>query len=162
VLREERPDLLEALYQPFPIDWRGEEPEGATPWYTSPMFSRAGDVVSSRFTSRQYFESVARYGDAPRLTPRQREALDVAQDVANRPELRLSMEFQEGDMQFLNNHVLVHAREAFEDYDEPDRKRHLLRMWIAFGDDRRRPLSPLLDERYGFVARGGIPVRSPR
>ncbi len=114
VVRDERPDLLEVLYGTFYLDWRGEQPEGERPWYTSPMYSRVGDVVTSRFTSRQYFESVVRYDEAMALSDVQREALDYVQDVANRPELRLSMEFQEGDMQFLNNHVLVHAREEFE------------------------------------------------
>ena len=90
----------------------------------------------------------------------QREALDVVQDIANRPELRLNMDFREGDMQFINNHTVLHAREAYEDYDEPDRKRHLLRMWIGVSDDIRRPLSPLLDERYQLVEAGGIPVQA--
>ena len=46
-LAEERPDLLEVLYQPFNLDWRGEEPEGERPWYTSPMFSsRCMSVIS--------------------------------------------------------------------------------------------------------------------
>ena len=50
----------------------------------------------------------------------------LVQEIANRPELRLSMMFQEGDMQFLNNHAILHAREAFTDHENPDLKRHLL------------------------------------
>lgn len=160
VIRAERPDLLEVLYQPFYLDWRGEEPPGEEPWYQSPMFSVHGGKVTSRFTSRQYFESVTRYDPGFALTPIQREALDFAQEVANRPELRLTMMLGEGDMQFLNNHVILHAREAFEDHEDPDRKRHLLRMWIAYPPERRRPLSPLLAERYRIVESGGIPARS--
>src|SRR5262249_53442181 len=48
VILQERPDLLEVLYQPFNIDWRGEEPEGEQPWYRCPMFSYAGGKVTSR------------------------------------------------------------------------------------------------------------------
>ncbi len=159
VVRAERPDLLEVLYQPFYLDWRGEEPAGEDPWYRSPMFSYHDGRITSRFTSRQYFNSVTRYDEAFALTDIQREALDYVQEVANRPELRLNMMLQEGDMQFLNNHVILHAREAFEDYDDPDLKRHLLRMWIAYPPERRRTLSPLLADRYRIVEMGGIPAR---
>lgn len=156
VILKERPDLLDALYQPFNIDWRGEEPQGEQPWYKCPMFSYAGGKVSSRITSRAYFNGVVRFGEELGLSDVQREALDFVQEVANRPELRLRMHFTEGDMQFINNHAILHAREAFEDHDEPDRKRHLLRMWIALPEVRRRALAPILAERYSFVARGGI------
>ncbi|MDH3500515.1 MAG: TauD/TfdA family dioxygenase [Acidimicrobiia bacterium] len=159
VVRAERPDLLEVLYEPFYLDWRGEEPEGEDPWYRSPMFSYHDGRITSRFTSRQYFNSVTRYDETFALTGTQREALDYVQEIANRPELRLNMMMQEGDMQFLNNHVILHAREAFEDYEDPDLKRHLLRMWIAYPPERRRSLSPLLAERYRIVEMGGIPAR---
>jgi hypothetical protein len=160
VLLEERPDLLEVLYQNFTLDWRGEQPPGEDGWYLSPMFSEAGGLVTSRFTSRAYFKSVTRYDPSFALTPEQSEALDFVQELANRDDLRLAMDFQPGDMQFLNNHVLLHAREEYQDYDEPERKRHLLRMWIAYPPERRRPLSPLLAERYRVVEAGGIPVRA--
>ena len=156
---EERPDLLEVLYQPFNIDWRGEEPQGEQPWYRCPMFSYAGGKVTSRITSRAYFDSLTRFRPDMGLTDAQREALDFVQQVANRPELRLRMHFQEGDMQFINNHAVLHAREAFEDHEDPALKRHLLRMWIAFPEGRRRQLAPILAERYSFVARGGIPKK---
>jgi hypothetical protein len=160
VIREERPDLLEVLYQPFYLDWRGEEPEGEDPWYRSPMFSYQDGKITSRFTSRQYFKSVTRYSEEYGLTDIQREALDFAQEVSNRKELRLNMMMQEGDMQFLNNHVILHAREEFEDHEEEDLKRHLLRMWIAYPEEMRRSLSPLLAERYRIVEMGGIPARA--
>ena len=81
------------------------------------------------------------------------------QETANRPDLRLSMDFREADMQFLNNHTILHARQAFEDHDDPRRKRHLLRMWIALPEGRRRRLVPELAQRYRYVEMGGIPAR---
>jgi hypothetical protein len=150
VLLEEHPDLVDVLHQPFNLDWRGEEPSGEQPWYTSP----------SRVTSRPYFNTVTRYGEHLALTDQQRAALEAVQDIANRPELRLSMDFREGDMQFLNNHTILHAREAFEDHDDPRLKRHLLRMWIALPEGRRRRLAPDLAQRYRYVEMGGIPSRS--
>lgn len=160
ILRDERPDLLEALYGMFHLDWRGEEPEGEQPWFTIPMFSARDGKVTTRICSLAYYESAARFGEQFRPTDIQREALVTVQDIANRPELMLSMDFQEGDIQLLNNHITMHSRTAFEDYDEPGRQRHLLRMWIAVSDERRRPLSDALAGRYRWVREGGIPTKA--
>ena len=159
VLGVERPDLLNTTYGLFNVDWRNEEPEGEQPWFSIPMFSVRDGKVSSRFCSRPYYESVSRYGETLVLTNLQREALDKVQEIANRPELRLSMSFQEGDIQLINNHMIMHARESFEDYEDENLKRHLLRMWIAVSDDRRRPLSDALSGRYNWVKTGGIPIK---
>ncbi|MPZ46095.1 MAG: hypothetical protein GEV05_22465, partial [Betaproteobacteria bacterium] len=64
-----------------------------------------------------------------------------------------------GDIQLINNHITLHARTAFVDYDEPQRQRHLLRMWIAVSDELRRPLADALASRYLWVRRGGIPIK---
>jgi hypothetical protein len=53
------------------------------------------------------------------------------------------MNFQPGDMQFLKNALILHARTAYDDWPEPERKRHLLRLWLsardfADGDERLR------------------------
>ncbi len=159
VLREERPDLLEALYGTFHVDWRGEEPAGEKPWFSLPMFSERDGRVTTRINSLPYYESAARHGAQYGPTPVQREALQAVQEIANRPELMLSMDFREGDIQLINNHILLHAREAYEDYPEPGRERHLLRMWIAVSDERRRPLADALASRYRWVKEGGIPLK---
>jgi hypothetical protein len=159
VILEERPDYLEALYQPFNVDWADEEPAGAPPWYTMPMFSVANGKITSRITSRRFIQMVTRHGEQLGASQIQLEAIEFAQAVAQRPDLRLSMTLADGDMQFLSNHTTLHARSAFEDTAEPDLQRHLLRMWIALDDAKRRPLSPLLDERYSWVERGGIPQK---
>ncbi|MGH8663509.1 MAG: TauD/TfdA family dioxygenase [Burkholderiales bacterium] len=159
VLREERPDLLEALYGIFHIDWRGEEPAGAPPLFSLPMFSECSGKVTARINSVAYYESAARHGSRYAPTSLQLEALEAVQAIANRRELMLTMDFQEGDIQLINNHTLLHAREAYEDHPEPGRERHLLRMWIAVDDARRRPLAASLAPRYRWVREGGIPVK---
>jgi hypothetical protein len=159
VLRRERPDLLDVTYQPFYLDWRDEEPGGETPWYSIPMFSAAQGRVTSRFTSRQYLQSCARFGPEYAITDLQTETLDLVQEIANRPELRVSYRFREGDIQLVNNHTTMHARDAYEDHDDAALKRHLLRMWIALPDADRRPLSAELDCRYKWVEAGGFPLR---
>jgi hypothetical protein len=160
ILLDERPDLLEELYGRFHLDWRGEEPSGEQPWFTLPMFSESRGRITTRICSIPYYDSAARFGEVYRPSARQREALVLVQDIANRPETMLTMEFQEGDMQLINNHIMLHAREAYVDHDEPGRERHLLRMWIAVDDAHRRPLAPAVEQRYRWVREGGIPVNA--
>jgi len=160
VILEEKPEYLEALYQPYNIDWADEEPEGADPWYTMPMFSSVNGEITSRITSRRFIQMVTRHGKHLAASKVQIDAVEFAQKVSQRPELRLSMTLKEGDMQFLSNHRTLHARSAFEDKNTADQQRHLLRMWISLDDNKRRPLSHLLDERYSWVKKGGIPKKS--
>ncbi|MGI9607182.1 MAG: TauD/TfdA family dioxygenase [Acidimicrobiales bacterium] len=159
VVQGERPDLLEVLYGHFNIDWRGEQPDGEQPWYTQPMYSEAGGKVSTRFTTLAYFHSVVRYGDELAPSDEQIEALEFVQDIANRPGMALSMDFQPGDIQLLNNMSMLHARESYIDHPDPERQRHLLRMWVAYPQGEGRQLSPLLDHRYRYVLMGGIPAK---
>lgn len=160
VLQDERPDLLEVLYEPFNVDWRDEEPDGETPWYVTPVYGEADGKVSIRVVTSHFYESVSRFSPELGLTPTQREALAAIQEIANRPELRLSMDFQPGDIQLLNNHVVLHARDSYEDHEEPERKRHLLRAWIALPEHRQRTLSPGLEDRRRFVRAGGFATRA--
>jgi hypothetical protein len=160
VILHEKPEFLEALYQPYNIDWADEEPAGTPPWYTMPMFSSVNGVITSRITSRRFIQMVTRHGKHLAASKIQIDAIEFAQQVSQRPELRLSMMLKEGDMQFLSNHRTLHARSAFENTSGADKQRHLLRMWIGLDDQKRRPLSPLLDERYSWVIKGGIPTKS--
>ncbi len=68
------------------------------------------------------------------------------------------MQLEQGDMQLVNNYVIVHSRTPFEDFDEPDRKRHLLRLWLAVPDSQPLPADwaeYFIDTRPGSV-RGGL------
>lgn len=59
------------------------------------------------------------------------EVLDAYDNITRDPELLFEMEFKPGDIQLLSNHVVLHARSAYRDWDEPSEKRHLLRLWVA-------------------------------
>ncbi len=54
-------------------------------------------------------------------------------------ELSMSFYLQQGDMMFLMNHVALHARSEFEDWPEPERKRHILRLWLTTHGERPLP-----------------------
>ncbi len=124
-----RPDLAEALYQPFHIDARAEEAAGTAPYFIEPMFQlHRGRPFFQH--GRTYVKSGQRFREVPRLTPLQVEALDMVDALAASDAFRLDMDFRQGDMQFLNNHVTLHSRTAYEDHGEPERKRRLLRLWL--------------------------------
>ena len=161
-IRRRRPDLLRVLMEPIETDRRGEVPEGSKPYFRIPVFNYHDALVSTIY-QRQYIESARRFPDVAPLTPQQIEALDLLDQLANDPRLVLMMEFAPGDIQLVHNHTILHDRTAFEDYDEPDRKRHLLRLWIA--PPNARPLPAIFADRYGSVTagdRGGVVVTRTR
>ncbi len=133
-----RPDLLEALYQPFHIDHRGEGFDDEDPFYMAPVFALHKGHFYARF-GQKYVESAQRFSHVPRLTPAQIEWMDLFSTLALSDEFRLDMTFQRGDIQLLNNHLIVHSRTDYEDWPEPERRRHLLRMILLSGDDKDAP-----------------------
>ena len=156
---QRRPDLAELLFEPFCVDRKGEIPEGKLPYYRLPIFNyHAGNL--STIYARDFIEGAQRFEDVPRLTAAQTEAMDMLDALAGEDGIRLDMELAAGDMQFLHNHQTLHARTEYEDYPEPERKRHLLRLWLS--PPNGRPLPPAFAERYGNievgVRRGGIRV----
>ena len=123
------PELAAELYAPFVYDLRGEQAPGGKPWYTMPIFSRCDDRLFVRYI-RPYIESARRHADAPRPSERAREAMDRVDAMCADPEFHVSMTMQPGDMQFVNNYHVLHAREAYEDDRATGRIRHLKRLWL--------------------------------
>jgi len=162
VLKRNR-DLLAPLFEPFPTDRRGEVPEGMKPWFDIPIFHRHAGKLSCIYV-RQYIESAQKhFPEARRLTPAQRAAMDLVDEICNEPGVPLSMDFRPGDIQLLHNHQILHSRGDFENWPDPERHRHLLRLWLA--PPQARPLPEVFAPRYGGVRpgeRGGIVVKGTR
>ncbi len=157
-MRVRRPDLVKFLLGPIATDRRGEVPDGALPYLLIPVYSFYEGFLTP-FYQRQYIESAQRFEDAPRLTDHHIEALDLFDALCNDPDLNLSMMLEQGDMQFVYNHSMLHDRTGFEDWEELERRRHLLRLWLSVPGDR--PLPPEFATRFGSVDigdRGGIVV----
>lgn len=155
-MAQRRPDLLARLFVPFATDRRGEVPEGKLPWFDIPLFNDYQGHVSAIYAPH-YVRSAQRFPEARRLTAEDLEALEMFDRLAEDSTLRIDMALKAGDMQFVHNHTTLHDRTAFEDFPEPERKRHLLRLWLAAPG--ARPLPPVYAERYGSVEigdRGGI------
>ncbi len=157
-----RPDLLPSLFAPIETDRRGEVAEGQKPYFSIPVFNWHAGLLSAIY-QRKYIDEARRLPGVLPYTPAQREALDLLDALADDPALHLRMEFQPGDVQFVHNHTLWHDRTAFEDWPDPERKRHLLRLWLA--PQAARPLSAVFAERFGSVTpgdRGGVMVKGTR
>jgi hypothetical protein len=160
-MRRRRPDLVPCLFEPIETDRRGEVSDGQKPYFQIPVFNWYAGLLSTIY-QRKYIDSARRFVKT-QLTPQQREALDLFDALADDPTLNLSMKLLSGDMQMVHNHTLLHDRTAFDDWPEPERKRHLLRLWLAPPD--ARPLPPVFAERYGPLTpgnRGGVIMKGAR
>jgi len=156
-----RPDLVEQLYEGYHYHLRGEERAGhwgVTP-HRIPVFSYHAGKMSCRYV-RNAIQLVPERTGVP-FTPREQETIDLFDQYATSPEICYAMDLQRGDLQLLNNYVTVHTRTAFEDHEEPELMRHLMRLWLRLYESR--PLAPEFENRYGadFVRRGIPPTVGP-
>ncbi len=125
----ERPDLAEELYKPQPYDMRGEQAPGRRGWYELPVFTAHNGRLFIRLIGG-YILASQRHADAPRLTAKAREALSWVHDRAESGAFSVVMDFQPGDMQFINNYHVLHGRSPYEDDRASGKVRHLKRLWL--------------------------------
>jgi hypothetical protein len=150
-IAEQRPDIARLLMQPTYRDRRDEVPEGRKPWYPMPVFNIHGGRLFVSYV-RSVMRKAQRFEDVPRITPELEAALDYFDELANSPEFRLEMAFEPGDVQFLCNYVVLHSRTKYEDWDDPDKRRHLLRLWLGCPDGPEVP--DVYEEFQGLTASG--------
>jgi hypothetical protein len=154
-----RPDALPKLFEGYIFSLMGEERPGVGPVsdHLIPIFSWFANCMSCRYTINTVLQA-AQYG-AP-VTEQEREILFSVLEAAKTPGLALTFAQEPGDIQFLNCLSTLHHRTGYEDFEEPERKRHLLRIWLAA--HRPRPLAPEFEQRFnaGWSYRRGIPVRA--
>jgi len=126
ILRE-RPDLLERLYRPYHFDRSAEWRPGEPRTLDAPVFTYNGSLAIRYF--RFYIPKGHDLAGEP-LGPADTEPLDFLESVADREEIQAIFSMEPGDIQLVNNIFILHNRTGFVDYPEPDRRRHLLRLWL--------------------------------
>lgn len=132
-LLRRRPDLVPLLYEPFHWDRNDEQAEGEPPTFQLPI-CRYHEGKLSFFYIGWYIRDAQRH-PVPRLTPQQNELLDLIDAIAEDPAFHVRMRLEPGEMNLLKNNAVLHSRTAYEDFDEPTHKRHLIRLWLtAHGD----------------------------
>jgi hypothetical protein len=157
-IQRTRPDLLKILYQPFPWSMQGNELPGTPSFYTQPIFGLQDGFFACRYT-RTHIRSAELNPGIQNLTATQNDALNLFDEICARSDFHLTMMFEPGDMQFLNNHLTLHTRTSFNDFPNQDQKRHLLRLWLSLPNGR--PLSygfkPFYKNVSAGAVRGGFP-----
>lgn len=147
---QRRPDLVPLLYETFYWDNHNQNSEGQSPYFKLPICSYDGGLFRFFYVG-WYIRNAQRFPEVPRLTAEQVQLLDLIDLIAYDPAFHVAFRQNPGDINYIKNSAVLHMRTAFEDYPEPERKRHLVRMWLtahgrwADGDE---------------MVQGGIPVKA--
>jgi hypothetical protein len=146
VLRR-RPEYLEPLYRGFHYIRRGAAlgAEPVTP-HRIPVFGATEGLISARLIRNQINAACTATGKP--LAPLEHEALDFLDSLAHDPDIHLDMDLQVGDMQLINNYITLHSRTEFEDFPEPEGRRHMIRLWLT--TEPRRKLADGFRPQNGY------------
>ncbi|MGE0258237.1 MAG: TauD/TfdA family dioxygenase [Alphaproteobacteria bacterium] len=128
MLLERRPEMLPRLYLPFWFDRQREYHPGEEPVFAAPVFAEDDGEVRARFSAHQIRGGYALRGEA--IDDAGAAALGALLDLFEDEALSADFDLQPGQMQFVDNRALGHARTEFEDFAEPERRRHLVRLWL--------------------------------
>jgi len=151
------PEFLEPLCRGFHHDVRGEGPTGAFDEITEieiPVFSYFAGKLSCCLNSKAIATAREKSGGA--LSPLERDALAYIEECAMRPEFRYEFMLEPGDILMMNNYAILHARTAFEDWEDAAQKRLLLRLWLNLHEGR--PLAENFTGRFNTGHRGGAVI----
>jgi hypothetical protein len=119
-----------------------------------PVFGAKDGVVSCRYIRNQINAGAVKR-EVP-LTTLEKAALDFFDEQTRRADLRLDMDLELGDIQFINNYTILHSRTEFVDGPEPHQKRHMLRLWLKF--PKAWPLSSEFPSHMGYKPSQDTPI----
>lgn len=135
---ERRPDLLEPLFRGFPYHRKNEQPDdqpAITP-FDVPVLGYVDDRLAGRYVRASM--NVAYDAMGKEWAPKDREALDMFDDVSWDDEHLIKFQLRRGEIYWANNWLTLHSRTEFEDHEEPEKKRLYLRMWLQRENPRSR------------------------
>lgn len=138
VILAEHPEFLEPLTRGYYFHVFRHQRVGKsklTP-HRIPVFSHYDGALSCHFSPRPIERSVNRAG--VKLSALEAGAVEFFVEVAGRPEIYLDMFMEPGDIQLINNHLILHGRTDYEDFPEPQRRRHMLRLWLRCANARKQ------------------------
>lgn len=122
------PGLLRRLYAPFLFDRQREHAPDDAMVLSHPLLEYDGERLTGRLSRYQ-----VRNGHALAEVPLDAEgeaALEALDEVMKSPQINREFFFERGQIQILDNRRLGHRRTGFRDSPEPERKRHLVRLWL--------------------------------
>jgi alpha-ketoglutarate-dependent taurine dioxygenase len=133
-MRRRHPDLLPRLYRPFLFDRQREHAPGDAMVLRRPILEWQEGRLLGRISRFQIVNGHAMAGEP--LDAEGQEALDAFNAIMDEARLRFDFTFQPGQVQIVSNRALGHKRTGFQDWPEPERRRHLVRLWLR---DHGRP-----------------------
>jgi hypothetical protein len=151
-----RPELAKELGWKFYRSRQNDVVAGEAPWHRQGIFNYHQGYFAARGVSANLAKAQKLPG-VPKFTPAQVEALDMFKALAG--ELAMDIDIRQGDLIFVMNHVILHSRTEFEDWPEPERKRHLLRLWLTTHGERPLPDEFLAQE--AGVRLDGVDLTAP-
>jgi hypothetical protein len=131
-----RPECLARLYRPFWFDRQREFHAGETPVFAAPVFT-AGDELHARFSAHQIRGGYALKGE--KLDAEGSAAMAALLQLFDDETLSADFDLEPGQLQFVDNRVLGHSRTEFADFPAPNRRRHLVRLWLRDHGRRAYP-----------------------
>ncbi len=123
------PQEVAALYEPFYFDRRGQFKEGEKPVFEAPVFRWDAKGLHIRYL--YYYIQVGQERMGESFSPAQARALEAVEATLGRQDLHVELLLEPGQMLFTSNHWLLHNRTSFEDHPEPEKRRHLVRLWLS-------------------------------
>jgi len=125
---QQRMDLLEILYERFYHDKKGENDVGESPAQFEPIFEFVDGKLKFKYQRELIYTGHEKMNKP--LSKKQIEALDFLDKILKNENNVVTFELKSGDLMFSNNSWLIHDRTGFEDYEDEDLKRTLVRTWI--------------------------------
>jgi len=126
-IERRQPALFRRLHERFPWDRQAEHAPDDDKVAREPVFEATPSGLRCRY-NHALVESAQELSGS-RLDDAGREALTVMSEIINSPARWVEFTIERGQLQYLNNRLFAHSRTPFRDAEEPDRKRHLIRLW---------------------------------
>jgi len=153
IILEERPDLHDVLCRPFPYKRHVVDKGNNLSYCEQPIFSWTKDFFACSYL-RVLIDRADKDEQCPNLSALQRASLDFLDSVCEREKLQIRFTLKRGELVFLNNWTTLHRRTAFEDFMEPEKRRHFLRVWISVPNSR--PLDESFRANFGATEAGAV------
>ena len=126
-LLAQHPELVARLFEPIDVDARSDG--GTDVFRVRPAAHHQGRLRT--FYHSEYTRTASRHRGVASLDDGQQALLDAYDALAASEAHCLEMDLRPGDIQLISNHTVVHARSGYTDHDDPERRRHLLRLWLT-------------------------------
>ena len=127
---------LPRLYRPFWFDRQREFHPGESAIFSAPVFE-LDDELKGRFSVHQINGGYALNGEP--IDTEGNAAIGAVLETFDDDRLTIDFDLEPGQIQFVHNRALGHSRTSFVDHPEPDRKRHLVRLWMRDHGRRAYP-----------------------